>query len=38
MIAHRLGTLRHVDIRLRVEEGRVSVEQDLLAEALPQAS
>jgi ATP-binding cassette subfamily B protein len=38
MIAHRLATLRHVDIRLRVEEGRVMVEQDLLANPLSNAS
>lgn len=31
VIAHRLATLRHVDVRLRIEGGRVSAEQSELA-------
>ncbi|HEX7967331.1 MAG TPA: ABC transporter ATP-binding protein [Stellaceae bacterium] len=38
VIAHRLATLRHVDIRLRVEDGIVAVEQDLLAAELRKVS
>lgn len=38
MIAHRLATLRHVDIRLRVEGGRVTVEHDSFAAGLRNAS
>lgn len=38
MIAHRLATLRHVDLRLHVEDGRVMVEQDQPAPVLRRAS
>jgi ATP-binding cassette, subfamily B, bacterial len=38
VIAHRLATLRRVDMRLRVEDGQVALEQDAVAAELRKVS